>query len=81
MKIVVTTKEGPNIRLPIPSGLVLNRFVAGFAPQYLKEYGLDITKEQAISFVKALNRYRRKHPEWVLVEAQTSSGEYVKVKL
>ena len=81
MKIVVTTKEGPNIRLPIPSGLVLNRFVAGFAPKYLKEYGIDISKEQAVVFVKALNRYRRKHPEWVLVEVESSNGEYVKVQL
>ena len=81
MKIVVTTKEGPNIRLPIPSGLVLNRFVAGFAPQYLKEYGLDITKEQAILFVKALNQYRHKHPEWVLLEVESSSGEHAKIKL
>ena len=81
MKIVVTNNEGPNIRLPIPSGLVLNRFVAGFAPKYLKEYGIDITKEQAVVFIKALNQYRHKHPEWVLVEAECSSGEYVKVKL
>lgn len=81
MKIVVKSNDGPNIRLPIPSGLVLNRFVAGFAPQYLKEYGIDISKEQAVTFIKELNRYRRKHPEWVLVEAQTSNGEYVKVKL
>lgn len=81
MKIVVKSNEGPNIWLPLPSGLVLNQFVAGFAPQYLKEYGIDISKEQAVVFVKALNRYRRKHPEWVLVEAECSSGEYVKVKL
>ena len=81
MKIIVTSKEGPNIRLPIPSGLVLNRLVAGFAPRYLKEYGLDITKEQAVLFVKALNQYRRKHPDWVLAEVQSSDGEYVKVKL
>ena len=81
MKIVVTTNEGPNIRLPIPSGLILNRFVAGFAPKYLKEYGIDITKEQAVVFIKALNQYRHKHPEWVLVEAECSGGEYIKVKL
>ena len=43
MKIVVKSNEGPNIWLPIPSGLVLNRFVAGFAPKYLQGYGLDIT--------------------------------------
>ena len=81
MKVVVKSNEGPNIWLPIPSGLVLNRFVAGFAPRYLKVYGLDITKEQAILFVKALNQYRRKHPEWVFAEVQSSDGEYVKVKL
>lgn len=81
MKIVVKSNEGTNIRLPIPSGLVLNRFAAGFAPKYLKEYGIDITKEQAINFVKELNRYRRRHPEWVLVEVQSSDGEYVKIKL
>ena len=81
MKIVVKSNEGPNIWLPLPSGLVLNRFVAGFAPKYLKEYGIEITKEQAVVFIKELNRYRRKHPEWVLAEVQNSSGEYVKVKL
>ena len=81
MKIVVKSNEGPNIRLPIPSGLVLNRFAAGFAPKYLKEYGIDITRQQAVAFTKELNRYRRKHPEWVLVEAECSGGEYVKVKL
>lgn len=81
MKIVVKSNEGPNVWLPIPSGLVLNRFVAGFAVQYLKEYGIDITKEQAVVFVKELNRYRHTHPEWVLAEVQSTDGEYVKIKL
>lgn len=81
MRIVVKSNEGPNLWLPFPSGLVLNRFVAGLAPKYLKQYGLNITKEQAIFFVKELNRYRRKHPEWVLVEVQRFDGEYVKIKL
>ena len=81
MRIVVKSNEGPNLWLPIPSGLVLNRFVAGFAPKYLREYGLNITKEQAIAFIKELNRYRHKHPEWVLVEVESSDGEYVKVEL
>lgn len=75
MKNVVKRNEGPNIWLPIPSGLVLNRFAAGCAPKYLKACGLDIMKEQAITFIKELNRYRRKHPEWVLVELQSSDRE------
>ena len=81
MRIVVKSNDGPHIWLPIPSGLVLNRFVAGVAPKYLKEHGIHITKEQAVAFIKALNQYRRKHPEWVLVEVQSSDGEYVEVKL
>ena len=81
MRIVVKSPEGPNLWLPLPSCLLLNRFVAGFAPKYLKPQGIDITKEQAVAFVKELNRYRRKHPEWVLVEVKSSDGDYVKIKL
>ena len=81
MRIVVKSNKGPNIWLPIPSGLVLNRFVAGIAPRYLKDHGINITKEQAVAFIVALNRYRRKHPDWVLVEVQSSDGDYVKIKL
>lgn len=81
MKIVVKSNEGPNIWLPIPSGLILNRFAAGFAQKYMRECGLNVTKEQAILIIRELNRYRRKHPEWVLVEVQSSTGEYVKIKL
>lgn len=81
MKIVVKRNEGDHIWIPIPSGLVWNRFAAGFVQEFLNEFGLDVTKEQAITFIKELNRYRREHPEWVLVEAQSSDGEYVKIKL
>ena len=81
MRVVVKSNEGPNIRLLFPTRLVLNRFSAGFIPRYLKDYGIDITKEQAITFIKALNQYRRKHLDWILVEVQSSDGEYVKIKL
>ena len=81
MRIVVKCNGGPIFRLPIPSGIVLNRFAAGVACKHLKEQGLDITKAQAVAFIKELNRYRRKHPEWVLVEVQASDGTYVKIQL
>lgn len=81
MRVIVKNNEGLNLRIPIPSGLILNRFSAGVVQKYLKEYGLNVSKAQAAAFVKALNRYRRRHPEWVLVEAETAGGDYVKVKL
>lgn len=81
MKIVVKDNQRHNIRILLPSCLVLNRWVAGCAPKYLKEYGVNLKKEQAITLVKELNQYRRKHPEWVLAEIQSSQGEYIKIKL
>lgn len=81
MRIVVKSNERPDIRLSIPTRLVLNRLTAGFVPKFLGESGLDVTKAQAIAFVRELNRYRRHHPEWVLAEVQSSDGEYVEIKL
>ena len=81
MRITVRSKEGPNIWLPLPSGLILNSFVARLAPKYLKDQGIDVTKEQAVAFVKELNRYRRKHRNWVLVEVESADGDHVKIKL
>lgn len=81
MKIVVKSNDEPNLWLPIPSGLVLNRFTAKFVSKHLKKYGFDITKEQAIRIIDELNRFRRSHPDWVFVEVQSSDGDYVEIKL
>lgn len=81
MRIVVKSKEGPNIWLPIPSCLILNRFAAGWVAKGLEDQGMHITKQQAEIFIKELNRYRRKHRDWVMVEVNSAQGDYVKVKL
>ena len=81
MRIVVKSSDGKKIWLPIPSGLVFNPLTACFAPKFLKEQGIEITRAQAIAFVKELNRYRRKHPKWVLMEVERAEGDYVKIKL
>ena len=81
MKIVVKSNAGPNIRVPIPSGLVMNRFTATFVQRKLKEYGVHITAEQAVALIKALNQCRRKYPDWALVEAQSADGTNVTIKL
>lgn len=37
MKIVVNGDDGTNIKLPIPSKLILNRVVVGFGLKHLKK--------------------------------------------
>ncbi len=81
MRIIVKSKERPNIRLLLPSCLILNRFCAGWAAKGMERNGMPITKAQAVKLIRELNRYRRKHRDWVLVEVRSAGGDYVKVKL
>lgn len=77
----ISVKGDPNINLAIPSGLVLNSLTASLLPIYLRKYDVHIPAAQARKFVRALNRYRKAHPEWVLVEVLSSQGETVCIRL
>ena len=79
MKITVQGNSSAN--MSIPSGLVLNDISASVLPLLLRKHGITITGKQARSLVKALNRYRKNHPEWVLVEVHSAQGEDVLIKL
>ncbi|MBR2422946.1 MAG: hypothetical protein IKB09_11480 [Oscillospiraceae bacterium] len=80
MKIIVKEDEH-NIRLRIPSGLVLNRFAAGAICREAEKHGVRISRNQMRALIKALNHYRRAHPEWILAEVNGAKGEYIQVKL
>ena len=69
------------IRPMLPSGLVLNSLTASFLPKYLEEQGIHITREQARVFVKELNRFRKRHKDWKLVEVQGADGDIVDICL
>ncbi len=81
MKIVVRSSQGPKLWIPFPSALVFNRFSADFLVKMMDGNGMKLDKAQARAIIKALNQYRRKHRDWVLVEVQSADGDYVKVKL
>ena len=81
MKILVKEHGGHTIRLVFLSGLVLNSLSARFLPKYLEEQGIHITREQALMFIKELNRFRKSHRDWKLVEVQDADGEIVEIRL
>lgn len=80
MKIRIQA-EGTNLNLPIPTGLVLNRFTAALLPKVLEENGIHLTGPQAQRLVSVIHQFRRSHPDWVLVEVESANGEQVIVKL
>ena len=81
MKVHVKEAGGHNIFIWLPSGLVFNRLSAAILPGILKQNGMNITRQQAVALVKAVNHSRHRFRNWNLVEVQDSNGDYVVVKL
>ena len=81
MLIKVRSTDGPNLTIPLPTGLFCNRLTAGIAAKAMAQHGWNATPEQMARFFQAAHQYKRKHPDWVMVEVQSSDGDYVYVKL
>lgn len=81
MKITVK-HENNNINLRFPSGLLLNGLTASAVGTMLKRKAreLNISGSQLRTLIRAVNKYRRKHKDWVLVEIRENSGETVVIK-
>ena len=81
MIVKVRAKDGPNLTIPIPTALLCSRLTAGFSAKMMAQNGVNATPEQMVRFFRAARQYKRKHPDWVLVEVESSTGDYVFVKL
>lgn len=81
MKITIIN-ENNNLNLRFPSGLLLNGLTASAVGAMLKRkaHELNISGSQLRTLIRAVNKYRKKHKDWVLVEIQENSGETVVIK-
>ncbi|MBQ7378820.1 MAG: hypothetical protein IJW70_03960 [Clostridia bacterium] len=77
MKVTVNSKTV----FMFPTRLAINRLTAGFIRKKLRKEGVKLSRKQTVRMIKALRKYRRKHPEWNLVEACEGGGDRVIVKL
>lgn len=82
MKIHVTENGVQKVNLNLPTGLLLNRFTAYLAPHFMKDNdGPTMTGAQAYRFIKALKEYKANHPQWVLLEVHSASGDHVEIRM
>ena len=81
MKILVNSPGQKGIRLHFPTVLGLNPIAALFLPKIFRQNGTAITRKQALAMVRAINRYRRSHPAWKLVEVRSTNGNHVDIVL
>ena len=64
-----------------PTGLIINRLTAGIIRRQLKKRGLGLTRRQTALFIKELKQYKKRHPDWNLVETTEKDGDSVIVKI
>ena len=75
MIVKVRSKDGPNLLIPIPTGLFCNRLTAGIAAKAMAQNGWNATPEQMAKLFRVIRECKRRHPDWVLAEVQSSNGD------
>ena len=77
MKVTINNKTV----FMFPTRLVINRLTAGFIRRKLRKEGVKLSRKQTVRMIKTLHKYRRKRPEWNLVDAREAGGDHVIVRL
>lgn len=86
MRIIIKDSDTKlNIRLP--SRLLLNGITAKLAPKIInkkievKGGNSSVTSSQLKNLIREINKYRRRHRDWILVEVdEPSTGSKVIIK-
>lgn len=81
MQIRINAKDGPNLWIPLPTGLMFNSLTAPIAARAAAQSGVNITARQMNRLFDAVRRYKKAHPDWVLVEVQSADGDDIRIKL
>lgn len=81
MIVKVRSKDGPNLLIPIPTGLFCNRLTAGIAAKAMAQNGWNATPEQMVKLFRIIRECKRRFPGWVITEVESADGDYVYVKL
>lgn len=88
MKIIIKDSD-TNRNITLPSRLILNSLTATLAPKLINKKikggknnsKISVTGSQLRRLIREINRYRRKHKDWVLVEVEEgTTGDSVVIK-
>lgn len=77
MKVTINNKTV----FMFPTRLAINRLTAGFIRRKLREEGVNLSRKQTVHLIKTIHKYRKKHPEWNLVEATETDGDSIIVRI
>ncbi len=81
MVIRIRSQDGPNLTIPLPTGLVFNGITAEIAARATRSTVAPMNAAQLRRLFAAIRHYKKKHPDWVLVEVRSADGDYVKITM
>lgn len=85
MKIIVNSPDEKAIKLVFPTKLIFNRFTACIGAKTVSKYvaadNIQLKPRDLYRFMKEINRLKRKNPDLVLVDVQSSDGDTVLITL
>ncbi len=81
MLIRIQEHGGVNLTIPLPTGLVCNAITAEIAAQAAKKQGVPMKAADLRRLFAAIRHYKRKHPDWVLVDVQSADGDRVSIRV
>lgn len=77
MKISVNAK----VVFRFPTCLILNRLSVGILRRRLKKEGVKLSRRQTVLFMKECRKYKKRAPDWNLVEVTGHTGNTVTVRI
>lgn len=83
MRIHIKTKE-KNIRLRVPSCLIMNRFTAYIGISLLrKKHNIPagITAHKLQQLFREVHRLKKKYPKWSFMDMTDKKGTHIHIKL
>jgi len=85
MKIIIKSSDYKSIRLVFPTRLLLNgltaRIGAGAINKHLHPDNFKIKSGDLRRIIKEIHRIKRKYPDLVLIDLESSDGDKVQIKL
>ncbi len=81
MKIKVVSRDGHRVKLRFPTAVLGWYPARKWLCSMMRDKGVNITPKQVKTMVKALRQYKRSHRDWKLLEAESSGGDRIEIRI
>jgi len=79
MRIILQNESQKERRLYVPNALLLNHLTSLLLARGLEKRGIHLSCEQIRMITESIKAVHKRHPDWVLMEAEPSNGDKIKI--